>query len=165
MIQWRVCGVLVFLGWFSAGCTQNTALQRLQARTDSLELKLQHTYKPGLGELMIGIQTHHAKLFYAAAAGNWDLAAFETDEIAEMAENAKVFCADRPEVQSLPMIVPALERVKGAVKARDYTTFKGAYINLTNTCNSCHKMSKFEFIKIKEPDVVPVGNQEFRVVE
>jgi hypothetical protein len=37
----------------------------VQAQVDSLQNKLNNSYKPGLGEFMSGIQVHHAKLWFA----------------------------------------------------------------------------------------------------
>src|ERR1700712_4840560 len=78
--------------------------QALQNRIDSLQTKLAQTYKPGLGEFMSSIQIHHAKLWFAGENQNWQLADFEIGEIKEALENIPVYCADRPEVQKLPMI-------------------------------------------------------------
>jgi len=40
-------------------------------------------YAPGLGEFMTATQLRHAKLWFAGKENNWDLAAYEIDEIAE----------------------------------------------------------------------------------
>jgi hypothetical protein len=45
-------------------------------------------YEPGLGEFMIATQLRHAKLWFAGKDSNWDLAAYETDEIKEGLEDA-----------------------------------------------------------------------------
>lgn len=49
-------------------------------------------YAPGLGEFMTATQLRHAKLWFAGKANNWDLAAYEIDEIAEgLADAEKQF--------------------------------------------------------------------------
>ena len=49
-------------------CNQPHAdTQKLRATIDSLQKQLADTYKPGLGEFMLGIQLHHAKLWWAGA--------------------------------------------------------------------------------------------------
>ena len=68
---------------------------QLQNRVDSLEQKLAHTYKPGFGEFMSGIQIHHAKLWFAGQNQNWPLADFEIHEIEEALEDIQKFCIDR----------------------------------------------------------------------
>src|SRR5436309_1451846 len=40
-------------------------------------------YVPGLGEIMSLQQMRHAKLWFAGQAENWDLAAYEIDELSE----------------------------------------------------------------------------------
>src|SRR5271169_3974945 len=45
-------------------------------------------YNPGLGEFMTATQLRHAKLWFAGKDSNWDLAAYETDEIKEGLEDA-----------------------------------------------------------------------------
>src|SRR3954464_15824196 len=40
-------------------------------------------YAPGLGEIMSLQQMRHAKLYFAGQAENWDLAAYELEEIGE----------------------------------------------------------------------------------
>ena len=44
-------------------------------------------YAPGLGEFMTATQLRHAKLWFAGKMNNWDLAAYEIDEIAEGLED------------------------------------------------------------------------------
>ena len=46
-------------------------------------------YAPGLGEFMTATQLRHAKLWFAGKENNWDLAAYEIDEIAEGLEDAE----------------------------------------------------------------------------
>jgi len=55
----------------------------LQSTIDSLKKELAAAYKPGFGEFMSGIQTHHAKLWFAGLYQNWELAGFEMHEIQE----------------------------------------------------------------------------------
>src|SRR6202051_2701492 len=45
-------------------------------------------YAPGLGEFMTATQLRHAKLWFAGKENNWDLAAYEIDEIMEGLEDA-----------------------------------------------------------------------------
>jgi hypothetical protein len=48
---------------------------------------MQH-HEPGLGEFMTATQLRHAKLWFAGKQHNWDLAAYEIDEIKEGLEDA-----------------------------------------------------------------------------
>ncbi|HEY6755569.1 MAG TPA: hypothetical protein VI077_12825, partial [Pseudolabrys sp.] len=40
-------------------------------------------YTPSLVELMLTTQSHHAKLWLAGRVGNWELAAYQADELKE----------------------------------------------------------------------------------
>jgi hypothetical protein len=145
----------------SNGPKNSDDIDVLQARIDSLQQKLDDAYKPGLGEFMSGIQVHHAKLWFAGSAGNWKLADFEIGEIKETLDDVEKYCTDRPEVNSLPMIRPAVDSVGKAVRAQDPKAFKTGFVLLTNTCNNCHRATKHEFNVIKIPDTPPITNQVF----
>jgi hypothetical protein len=134
----------------------------LQKQIDSLQRKLDKTYKPGLGEFMSGIQVHHAKLWFAGEAGNWPLADFEIKEIQEAIEDIQIFCSDRPEVASIPMINPALDSMNLSIRDRDIVRFKNSYNLLTNSCNSCHSVTRHAFNVIRIPATPPFTNQAFQ---
>jgi hypothetical protein len=133
----------------------------LQAQVDSLERRLDESYKPGLGEFMSGIQVHHAKLWFAGNAGNWKLADFEIGEIKETLDDVEKYCTDRPEVSSLPMIRPAVDSVSAAIHAGNPAAFRNAFLLLTTFCNNCHRVTRHEFNVIKVPDTPPFTNQVF----
>jgi hypothetical protein len=133
----------------------------LQAQVDSLQRRLSNSYIPGLGEFMSGIQVHHEKLWFAGTAQNWKLANFEIDEIREALDDIQRFCTDRPEIASIPMILPPMDSIGKAVAQQDLPRFKSAFILLTNTCNNCHRATKHEFNVIQIPTTPPFSNQVF----
>lgn len=144
-------------------CNQKTSVnQELQARIDSLEKKLENSYKPGLGEFMTGIQIHHAKLWFAGQNKNWKLADFEMHEIIEALDDIKNFNSDRPEVKSLKMIYPPLDSLNKSVQQQNLSSFNSNFTLLTTTCNNCHHDTEHGFNVIKIPDSPPVSNQEFK---
>ena len=132
------------------------------ARVDSLQKQMEK-YKPGLGEIMMGIQTHHAKLWFAGINNNWKLAEYETGELKEMADQAKEIETDRPEVKLIPMLYPAIDSVSLAVQQKNPAAFKAGFLLLTNTCNSCHRTTNHAFNVIKIPDTPPFSNQVFKL--
>lgn len=136
----------------------NTALQ---AQVDSLQRRLSNSYIPGLGEFMSGIQVHHEKLWFAGTAQNWKLANFEIDEIREALDDIQRFCTDRPEIASIPMILPPMDSISQAVAQQDLPRFKSAFVLLTGTCNNCHRATKHEFNVIQIPTTPPFSNQVF----
>ena len=135
---------------------------KLQAKMDSLQAKINDTYKPGLGEFMMGIQEHHAKLWFAGLNKNWKLADFEVHEIGETLDDIKKYCTDRPEVKSIGIIDPAISSINTAIQKKDMASFKSGFIALTNNCNSCHKDNQHGFNIITIPTAPPVTNQEFK---
>lgn len=135
----------------------------LQNRIDSLEIKLADTYKPGLGDFMSGIQVHHSKLWFAGQNENWKLADFEVHEIMEAIEDIQKLHTERKESQMVDMIFPALDSINYAILQRNAAQFKSSYILLTNTCNSCHRATNFDFNVVKVPDTQPFSNQDFKV--
>jgi hypothetical protein len=148
--------LISFLLLFSAcGSQDNNA--KLQAQIDSLNSQLAQTYKPGLG-----IQVHHAKIWYAGKNQNWDLANFEVGEIKETLDDVKKYCTDRPEIKSLPILYPALDSISNAIKAKSLKRFETSFVFLTNSCNSCHQSTHHQFNVIKIPDTPPFTNQEFK---
>lgn len=154
--------ILLFLIILQA-CTRNSQeTGRLQARVDSLQQQLKSAYKPGFGEFMSAIQVHHAKLWFAGQAENWELANFEVHEIMESLENIEKYNADRPESAELGMINPAMDSVHQAITQKSATGFVRAFVMLTNSCNQCHRATHHQFNVIKIPETRPFSNQEYR---
>ncbi|WP_276135210.1 hypothetical protein [Polluticoccus soli] len=144
----------------ATACTQNNSSPQ-QAQTTAVQQKEVEAYHPGIGEFMASIQMHHAKLWFAGDAGNWPLAEFEAGEIKELFEDVGKYNTDRPEISKLPLIEPALDSIDNAIRAKNVQLFKSSFTLLTNTCNDCHRATKFEFNVIKIPDAPPVTNQVF----
>jgi hypothetical protein len=157
------CIVLLMM-WLSA-CSSSTDNQKeaLQSQVDSLKQQLAQTYRPGLGEFMMSIQVHHAKIWFAGKNQNWDLANFEVGEIKETLEDMKKYCTDRPEIKSLPIIYPALDSISNAIKAKSLKRFETNFVFLTNSCNNCHQNTHHQFNVIKTPDTPPATNQQYGV--
>jgi hypothetical protein len=126
-------------------------------------------YKPGLGEFMTATQLRHAKLWFAGKDSNWDLAAYEIDEIKEGLEDAARL---HPTFDGVPVaemiktiINPRIERLEKAVEGKNSTQFIAAFDELTNGCNSCHAGASKPFIHIQRPTVPPLTNQNFAPVK
>lgn len=144
-------------------CNQTSSYEKkLQDKVDSLQIQLNETYKPGLGEFMSGIQTHHAKLWFAGINQNWPLADFEVNEIKESLEDIQKFCSDRPEVKSIGMISQPIDSVNNAIQQKNLPLFTSSFTLLTNTCNNCHKATEHGFNVVTIPVSPPVSNQDFK---
>ena len=124
-------------------------------------------YAPGLGDFMTAyVQPHHIKLWYAASAGDWDLAAYEADELGETFDDVSTYA---PTWKSVPVAKlveaifrPALKKVDAAVAAKNMADFKNAYDTLTAACNSCHVTAHHPFLQIGVPATNPFSDQIFR---
>jgi len=154
-------GFLLFLLLLNCGCG-NSENKKLESRIDSLEKKLDDTYKPGFGEFMSSIQVHHNKLWFAGTNENWPLADFEIHEIMETVDAIKKYEPERVESRSIPMIQPALDSVNAAIQNKNLNGFKNSFVLLTNTCNNCHRSVNFSFNEVKIPDNPPFSNQSFQ---
>jgi hypothetical protein len=157
--KYSLC-ILLFI--FSACNQTGQDTGSMKAQIDSLQKKLDKTYRPGLGEFMSGMQVHHAKLWFAGQAGNWSLSDFETKEIRETIEDIQTYCTDRPEVVSIPIIDPALDSIDQAIRNQSISRFKSSFNLLTNACNSCHRATKHAFNVIQTPSTPPFTNQDFQ---
>jgi hypothetical protein len=122
-------------------------------------------YAPGLVEFMMTVQTHHAKLWFAGNARNWDLADYQSDELKELIEEI----AKRvPKYKDLPVgqmietaTMPPLADIEGAIKSRDAGKFAAAFDKLTAACNACHEAANRGFIVIQRPATSAFPNQSF----
>jgi cytochrome c1 len=159
--------IAIFLTGLLFSCSQQTPVKpATTANADSLSVQLQdmkEKYHPGLGEIMGGIQTLHAKLWFAGINANWKLADYEIKEIKERLGDAVEIETNRAEVKNIPMMYPSIDGIANAIKKQDTQAFKESFQLMTNTCNSCHSAVNFEFNVITIPTALPVSNQEFKV--
>jgi hypothetical protein len=122
---------------------------------------------PETAVLMAQVQIHHAKLYYAGHARNWELAAYSLHEINEALQAVQTFndqFEDFPTPLSEvvpPIVGPPLGEIHGAIRARDGARFDAAFKSLTSACNDCHAMLEHGFVRIREPAAVEFTNQSF----
>jgi hypothetical protein len=139
----------------------------LQRNIDSLGRVLDsiRTQTPGLGEYMSTIQLHTAKLWYAAEADNWDLAAYETGEIAETMEAVELLHAKRNNVDISSVLngvrLSQLPLLRRSIAGKDRRAFSAAYRQTLDACNGCHRSAGYPFIHLVPPNGLPVTNQDF----
>ena len=116
--------VFFMIAFMFFACNQSASrYQGLEKKIDSLQSKLDNSYKPGLGEFMSQIQIHHAKLWFAGKYKNWELAGFEVGEIQEALDDIPKYCADRPEVKSISIVIPAMDSLSRAIKEKNENKF------------------------------------------
>jgi hypothetical protein len=122
-------------------------------------------YEPALIEYMLQVQSHHAKVWLAGNARNWELANYQTEELEELLEDI----AKRiPVYKDIPVgkliestVIAPVGEVHAAVKARDSKAFLTAYDKLTAACNACHEAASRGFIVVQRPATSAFPNQSF----
>lgn len=124
-------------------------------------------FVPGLGEIMAQTATRHAKLWLAGQAGNWELAAYEIDELHEGMEDAGKYHPTHKQIkQPIPELIAQyvdqpLAALEQAIKAKNKPEFIANYDKLTVGCNTCHKATDFGFNVVQRPSFNPFSNQAF----
>src|SRR5438477_12790788 len=106
-------------------------------------------------------QMRHVKLWLAGQAENWELAAYEVDELGEGFDDIVKFHPTHKDSPVAPkdaiprMVTQPLTELRAAVDKKDVTTFAIAYDALTTACNSCHDATNFSFNRVQKPAVNP----------
>lgn len=118
-------------------------------------------YQPGIGFFMGRIQTFHEKLGLSINGKNVDLANFYIHELEESIEDLTEMHEGRKETQLIHSLIPPIELIEDALESKDFVAAKDAYLQLTNSCNACHKSLDFEFIVIKTPTENRFTTQDF----
>jgi hypothetical protein len=123
-------------------------------------------YVPGLEQFMNVILMEHNKLWFAAKARNWPLAAYELGEIKEVMGDVQDTV---PEFKNLPLadmidavITKEIVALEKAIEAKDFKQFAAGYDKLNAACNACHQGTENGFIVIKRPATPAFTNQDYR---
>lgn len=137
-----------------------------QTQTPPAAATAPKAYLPGLEQFMGTIQNQHAKLWYAGAARNWPLAAYQLGEIKEVMSDVQDVV---PVFKSLPLaqmldavITKEIAELEQAIDAKDFKKFSAGYDKLTAACNACHQGTENGFIVIKRPGPGGFPNQDFK---
>lgn len=122
-------------------------------------------YEPGLGDQMHTLQLRHAKLWFAGAAGNWELAAFEAHEIEENLERIARWHRGSESMPIGPAIKvhmhPGQYAIEQSIARENAREFRTAFDRLTQGCNACHRATEHGFIVIQRPTIEPLSNQSW----
>jgi cytochrome c553 len=124
-------------------------------------------YAPGLGEIMTFTQMRHTKLWLAGEASNWELAAYEVDELEEGFQDAVTYHPTHKDAPvALTTVLPAMTdapiaALRVAIGKRDRQEFEAAFDSLTAGCNNCHHTMKFAFNVVQRPTFNAFPNQNF----
>jgi hypothetical protein len=149
---------------------ENKKVNALQTRVDSLIKRVDSLEKsalPGIGPLMLILQTHHTKLGLALNKGNWQLADFELEEVEEdfirLSNLYPVYpgFASPTEQYVKTYIAPSIEQLEEFCDKKDTEKMRRSYKLLTAGCNSCHRETKHPFNVIIEPVQSAFPDQKF----
>ncbi|MEK7298555.1 MAG: hypothetical protein AAB066_01550 [Candidatus Margulisiibacteriota bacterium] len=118
-----------------------------------------------LDPYMQTLQYHMGKLWFAVRAGNWELAAFQYEELAETVETVKELHQTEHNVNVTQMIEelmdPRLDNMKTAIAERRLDAFVTRYRQTLISCNNCHDATGHPYIQITIPNLPPVPNQNW----
>jgi hypothetical protein len=117
-------------------------------------------YVPRLGDIMSAVQFRHLKLWAAGQRQNWELAAYELDQVKAGLAEAVTLYTEIP-VTSFSTIETPLKSIDNAISTKDNAEFGKAFKGLTAACNSCHQSIGRGFIFITVPTTSPFSNQLF----
>lgn len=151
-----ICFVILF-GW--------VYMLSSQIRSVQSELTSVRESRPGLGEYMTTIQLHVGKLWFAATASNWELAAYELDELKETMESAEKLRAVKNGVHIASVLDSVVQtqiaELSNSIARKNLNDFEKAYDETRSACNGCHESSGHKFIQIVRPATPPVTNQRW----
>ena len=123
----------------------------------------------GLGEYMTTIQLHAGKLWFAADASNWELTAYELNELKETMEAVKKLNEEKNGVKISDVMDSVLQaqvaRLETTIRQKNPADFRKAYDETLEACNGCHSASGHKFITIVRPTAPPVTNQKWESAE
>jgi hypothetical protein len=110
--------------------------------------------QPGMGRLMPEVGARVWKLWYAAEAGNWELAGYELEETVALLE-LSAFVRPKYRESMAAFLTEDLEPVKVAVDTRDWEAFRRAYDRMVARGNAYHVQFNKGFIRWRRPDMPP----------
>ncbi len=110
--------------------------------------------QPGLGTVMREYADRYGIMYYAAKAGNWDMAAYQLKEALEIQEVAET---TRPKRKSgLQRFEQTyLQPIDAAIKAKNWSEFEAAWNAGVEGCNRCHKATGYGYIVYQLPPAPP----------
>ncbi len=118
--------------------------------------------QPGLGTVMMEYSNRLARIWFAASAGNWDMAKYQVGEMTEIQEVGET---TRPARAPLLKAFESgfLQPLDKAIDSKDKATFETAFDKAITGCNACHASANadhwtsFKFVAIQRPTIDPAS--------
>lgn len=118
-----------------------------------------------LADLMLRMQIHADKLYFAGQEAYWELASFYLEELEEAAASiaGQDILEGEVNVSNLMqgLVPPEVDRMRSAVAAQDPQAFQDGYQQLLTACNACHRATGHPFVVIREPRRPALDNQDY----
>jgi hypothetical protein len=110
--------------------------------------------QPGMARLMDEVSRRYWTLYYAAKAGNWDLARYMETELEKILKTASVA---RPKYREdiAAFVRDRLGPIGAAIDRKDWTGFDAAYRRGIDDSNMYHDKYNKRFIRFRLPDHPP----------
>jgi hypothetical protein len=105
-------------------------------------------------------ELRHFKLLFAGKLRNWELAAYELEQIKESFRDAATLYPGIP-ITDMTIVVDPVQQLGQAIQKKDPKKFSAAFTELTAACNGCHQAIGRGFIVIQVPTSSPFSNQIF----
>ncbi len=123
-------------------------------------------YHPSLGDLMtMAVQPRHTKVGLAAKTRNWAYLTYESSELrnafGRIGRTIPLYRQTKLADLFASSIVPSLDELDGAIKAKDGARLDSAYVKLTQACNACHAALDHAAVVIRAPRTSPFADQDF----
>jgi hypothetical protein len=110
--------------------------------------------QPGLTTLMPMVGQRYWKLYYAAKAGNWEMALYQLQQVRELMETGMI---TRPEYEKdlEAFIEGYMGPIEEAIEQKDWSAFEEAYNDGIIGSKMYHDKNKRPYIVWKVPDHPP----------
>lgn len=104
----------------------------------------------GLDMAMVETGYRYQELYWAVQDTNWRYAHYQLEKLKSAMEYALVRRPKRAEPAQyyLTVALPAMEK---ALDSQDVSVFDKQFVELTKTCNDCHKNQNVDYYKVKPP--------------
>lgn len=104
----------------------------------------------GLDMTMVETGYRYTELYWAVKDTNWDYAHYQLEKLKSTLEYALVRRPKRaePAKKYLTVALPAMGK---SLDAKDVMVFDRQFIDLTQTCNDCHKSQEVAYFKVMQP--------------
>ena len=122
------------------------------------KLKVLGDIQPGLGTIMQEIGRRFTAIFYAARAGNWDLAKYQLEELREAQEVGEITRPNRKDalISFEESFLGSEENpqegtLQDAINKKNFVAFNRSFKSAIGGCNGCHQSNGFPYIKYRLP--------------